>query len=38
MVANDNGTPKKNIMQKTSCLNDKPKKVLLGTLGFAMVM
>jgi len=38
LIANKNGTAKKNLMQKTSCLSDKPRRVLLGTLGFAMVM
>jgi len=37
-IANKNGTAKKNLMQKTSCLSDKPRRVLLGILGSAMVM
>jgi hypothetical protein len=38
MVANKNGIAKQNLLQKTSCLNDKPRKVLLGILGFVMAM
>jgi hypothetical protein len=38
LVANNNGIAKTTLLQKTSCLSDKPKKVLLGTLGFAMAM
>jgi len=38
LVANKNGTPKKDILQKTSCLSDDPRKVMLGTVGFAMAM
>jgi hypothetical protein len=38
MVANKNGTTKKYLMHKTSFLSDKPRRVLLGILGFAMVM
>jgi hypothetical protein len=38
LVANNNGIAKKNLLQKTSYLSDKPRIILLGTLGFVMAI